>query len=148
MTCQSLFSPPPVVLAPETPVAEAVCWLLDSREPALPVVDPDGRFLGMFGFHQVVTLMLPNAARLSDEIGAVNWLTEDCATIAERLGSHAKQAVRTHMDQSPGVAADASAAQALLLLHRGAQAVAVVDVRGKLAGIITPADAIRRIRGE
>ena len=46
-SCRSIMSAPPAVLKPADSVSFALRTMVEQRLPALPVVESDGRYLGM-----------------------------------------------------------------------------------------------------
>lgn len=145
MTCHALISPPPAVLAKTDSVAHAVEQLVSHRFSTLPVVDAKGHYLGVFGVRELIALLLPRAARLGEELGELNFITDSVDDLKARLGSLGKETVSRHMAAHRSVRAETSAVEALLLLYRGDCCLPVVDGAGKLVGIVTATDAVARI---
>jgi len=145
MTCQSIIAPPPVTLETGDTVEKAVSTLLAQHFATLPVVDAQGRFAGIFGTRELIGLMLPRAARLGSDLGELNFITDNTDALKARLASQLGEPVGRHMAPHQAVRPETSLVEALLLLQRGDAFLPVVDGTGKLAGIVTAADALARI---
>ena len=57
--CRSIMSDPPAVLKPTDSVSVALQTMVRERLPALPVVDMDGRYVGMLPRSRLVALAMP-----------------------------------------------------------------------------------------
>lgn len=147
MTCRSLMVEPPAKLAPTDTVADAVTTLLASGLPALPVVDHADVLQGLFGYSQVLAMLLPAAARLGDDLGDLAYVHESIVDLQARLARHGDELVRDRMDEADAVTPNCQGMEALLLLSRGKALLAVVDDHGKLMGIITKGAALAAIKG-
>lgn len=147
MTCQSITSPPAATLARSDTVADAVAKLLSLKTPALPVVDAKGAFAGAFGLREVITMLLPRAARIGDDLGELAYVTESMGDLRQKLGALASDPVEKHMAPHRTVRPETSLVEALLLLNRGDAFLPVVDDAGKLVGIVTAGDALANIVG-
>lgn len=147
MTCQTITTPPPETLPRDATVGQAVERLLASRLPMLPVVDAKNHFVGVFGHKELLGLILPRAARLSEELQDLSFVTETVADLRARLEAVAKEQVGKHAAPHRAVRAETALIEALLLLHRGDAFLPVVDESGCLVGIATAADALARIAG-
>jgi len=66
----------PVVIKQSESVAKAMRMLLDNRLLGLPVVDGDGRYLGMFLRSRLVALLLPRIVQLEESMPEVARLME------------------------------------------------------------------------
>lgn len=145
MTCHALISPPPAVLAKTDTVAHAVEQLLSHRFTTLPVTDAKGHYLGVFGVRELIALLLPRAARLGEDLGDLNFVSDTVDDLKARLGSLGKETLSKHMAAHRSVRPETSVVEALLLLYRGECCLPVVDSAGKLLGLVTATDAVARI---
>jgi CBS-domain-containing membrane protein len=145
MTCHALITPPPAVLAKSDTVSHAVSLLIAHRFTTLPVTDANGRYAGVFGVKELIALLLPRAARLGDELGDLNFVSDTIADLQARLGSLGKEAVGRHMAAQRSVRPETAMVEALLLLYRGECCLPVVDDAGKLIGLVSATDAVARI---
>lgn len=145
MTCHALISPPPAVLAKTDTVAHAVEQLVSHRFSTLPVTDAKGHYVGVFGVRELIALVLPRAARLGEELGDLNFVSDTVDDLKARLGGLGKEAISKHMAAHRSVRPETSVVEALLLLYRGECCLPVVDSAGKLLGLVTATDAVARI---
>lgn len=145
MNCQSIISPPPTVLETSDTVAKAAVALLAQSYATLPVVDGQGRFVGIFGARELIKLMLPRAVRLGNDLSDLSFVSDTIADLKARLDSQAGELVDKHMAPHQTVRPETSLVEALLLLHRGDAFLPVVEDSGRLVGIVTAAEALVRI---
>ena len=75
-TCGAIMTTKPAVIKQSESVAKAMRMLLDNRLLGLPVVDGDGRYLGMFLRSRLVALLLPRIVQLEESMPEVARLVE------------------------------------------------------------------------
>jgi len=97
MTCQEIMdSDPPVLLGTDT-VSKALDLFLERRYLALPVVDNDRHYLGLFAKSRLFGLMLPSIVALEDLLPKIARLTDlayfsdDLDDLRERFRELAKR---------------------------------------------------------
>ncbi|MBC7907373.1 MAG: CBS domain-containing protein [Rhodospirillaceae bacterium] len=147
MTCQSIISPAPTVLDPSDTVAKAATALLAQSYATLPVVDGQGRFVGIFGARELIGLLLPRAVRLGNDLGDLGFVSDGITDLSARLAAQSGETVGKHMAPHQTVRPETSLVEALLLLYRGDAFLPVIEDSGKLVGIVTAVDALARISG-
>ncbi len=147
MTCRTLMMTPSATLTPEDTVATALARLGNGIAPSLPVIDADGRFLGLFGRREALALMLPRAASLGGDEEELAWMDESLHDFGRRLTALAAQPVASHLVQPVTLGPDDGAAEAVRLLSRGAPLVPVVDGDGRLLGVIAAYSILARATG-
>lgn len=81
---QKMMFTDPVTLHPADTVEKGLTLLKDNRLRVLPVVDSDGKFVGMFGIQEILEHVVPLAGVYSESIGFAVGAAPD---IAERLRS-------------------------------------------------------------
>lgn len=139
-TCGAVAHPLPATLSPEMPLAAARALLLRHGEPALPVLDSEGRPVGVLSMAVLVavggaaTRPLPARARRATAL----LFGRDTAPTVAGLVEMEFVAVR---DNAP-------LAALLARFHDGAQQVYVVDAEGRLNGIVRPGDLLAGLGGE
>jgi CBS domain-containing protein len=67
-TAGEAMSAPPVTIGPARPVAEAAATMIDERVNRLPVIDGDGRLLGIVTRADLVRAFVRSDAELAEEI--------------------------------------------------------------------------------
>lgn len=139
-TCGALAHPVPALLAPDMPLSAARALLLRHDVPALPVVDADGRALGVLSMASLVAVggnasrPLPARAKRAtallfgrDAVPTVAGLVEDDFVAVKR---------------------EAPVSTLLARFRNGAQQVFVVDREGRLVGMVRPGDLLAGLDGE
>jgi CBS domain-containing protein len=126
------------LLREDMTVEEAVGVILDSGLPALPVVDRDGAFAGIFGEREFMAALFPGYVR---ELRFAGFVSKSLDEALEKRAACRREAVGRHMNtEHVDVPADASDVQVAetFLHHR----VLIVPVRqgGRVVGVITRND--------
>ncbi|RME72045.1 MAG: CBS domain-containing protein [Chloroflexi bacterium] len=126
---------------PDTPLADAVEMLLDKVYRTLPVVDGEGRPVGIVTDGD----LLKRASLLA--VSAQRQLTRDELTAELRRLRQSGQTVADVMTRNPVlITASASLAEAVGQLQKhGIKRLPVVDAEGRLVGIISRADILRAL---
>lgn len=138
MSCQELMNANPPVLSRGDTVASALAKLREEKRMSLPVVDASGKYLGLFGAHQILMLAMPKAAMADDE-QPLAFISESIKDIESRLASVAKHTVERYMDTEIQLLTPQTAAiETLHLLYLHREDLPVVDPNTKkLLGIVT-----------
>lgn len=155
-TCQSVMTDQPVVIHRNDTIQKALQVLLQHKLLALPVVDDDGRFVGMFLRSQLVALLLPRIVQMESkipEIGRlleVGFLTDTIEDTQSRFRTFADKPVGDYTQtDSPRVRPDTPIINAVLLLYRTRTYLPVVDeATGRLLGVVSTWDVLARIAGD
>jgi len=137
-----LLRPAPLARVDE-PVGAVLQRMLDAGLPALPVVDDDERFCGIFGEREFVEALFPRYLREMHGAAFVGRSLEDA--LEKRMVCR-DEAVGRHMNtEHIDVRADYSDTQiAEIFLHHRVLLVPVVD-GGRVQGVITRNDFVRRL---
>jgi CBS domain-containing protein len=124
-------------------VGDATRAVLDSGLPALPVLDGDGRFAGIFGEREFLGAIFPAYLKELKYAGFVRRGLEDAL---EKRRECRTEPVSAYMNtEHIDVGADFSDAQvAEIFLHHRVLLVPVVDGRG-VVGVITRSDFFRSV---
>jgi len=153
VTCRSVMDASPAMLAPATTVAMAVQTLLDKRLLAMPVVNEEGRYLGMFRKVQVIASVLPQVVVHDDRLNPVarmidaGLLGENLRDVRIRFSAIAGDPVSLHVDKdAPVLHPDQSLVAALFYLYRGHNFLPVVDAaNNRLLGVVSTWDVLESI---
>jgi len=125
-------------VAPATPVKEIVRRLAERRVSALPVVDLEGRVLGVVS--EADLLLKEGRGILADPPRRF----EPASRRTERIKSGATVAADLMTAPALTIAPEAAVAEAAQVMRdRGVKRLVVVDERDRLVGIISRADVIR-----
>lgn len=149
--CRSIMSAPPAVLKPTDSVSFALRTMVEQRLPALPVVESDGRYLGMLPRSQLIALAMPRVLSHEDEkhplshMLQVGFIQESLADLQARMDAVANEPLSRHLDtEVPVLSPDTPLMNAILYLYRQRNILPVVD-NGKLVGIVSVWDVLGRI---
>jgi hypothetical protein len=100
-TCRSILTPQPIVLQRIDPVKKAVSLFLDHRMLGIPVVDPSGRYVGMFVRSTLIAMLLPRVLSTEEhtpEIGHlidVGFISDTLEDARERFARVARRSSGT-----------------------------------------------------
>jgi CBS domain-containing protein len=136
----------PATVSPDTPVEQIVAVLRDHGIPGVPVVDGDGRCVGIVTEADLVLpddqgdLHLPHYINL---FGGTVFL-EPLGRYEQRLRKAFASTAEDMMTREPDtVAPDATAKEAARLIHdTGHNRLPVVDEDGRLVGVVTRLDVL------
>jgi len=131
-------------------ISEAARVLLGHKLSTLPVVDSNGRYLGMFSMNRLFSLLLPKAVLIEGGISDLGFLPDPMETLCERMREHGSESVlRVLAEDMPVVHPETPLLEVVLLLYRGENDIPVVDgANGRLLGMIAGADLLRRVCGD
>jgi len=77
MSCAAIMTPNPLTLSEDDSVAAAVERLIDSHNTTLPVVDAEGRYAGMFGLYDLLSLVVPRVALAGNLLANLRFIGSD-----------------------------------------------------------------------
>jgi CBS domain-containing protein len=127
-----------VTVGPDASLKEVASLLAQHRISGLPVVDGEGRVLGVVSETDIVQ---KEAQEPQPASGLLRWLDVDSGRLSAKLGAHtageamSSPAVTIEADRSVNAAAS-------LMLDQGCKRLPVTDA-GRLAGILSRADLVR-----
>ncbi|MCP5365638.1 MAG: CBS domain-containing protein [Hyphomicrobiales bacterium] len=143
----------PPVLLPSDTVADALEQLLERRYLALPVVDAEKRYLGLFARSRLFSLMLPSIVALEDMVPRIAQLTDlaylsdDLDDLRARFDALRDRPVADYADRkAPTLSPDSPLMAAILLVYRTRNFVPVVDESKHLVGIVSTWDVLAKLR--
>jgi CBS domain-containing protein len=149
--CRSIMSEPPAVLKPSDTIGSALQTMVRLLVPALPVVDPGGRYLGMLPRSRLIALAMPGLLSHEDErhplglLRDVGFISDTLADLQERLDAVANDPVTQHLDtEVPVLHPDTPLMNAMLILYRQRNILPVVE-DGRLLGVVSVWDLLARI---
>ena len=139
----------PTLRADET-VAAAAMRLAELKVSSLPGVDRESRYVGMFGVHVLLCLLVPRVALAGNVLPNLRFIGENMAALREAFHGLASLTVGEVADTSAPTLNPATPeidAFRLFCQHHGAIAVIEPETR-KLAGVVSGHDAMRIIAGK
>lgn len=142
-TAASIMDPSPTTVRPNDPIGTAVRHIMEHRYRNLPVIDDEGRYLGIFGVNCLLRLLLPKAAVMKGGLEGVSFVRGTLADLHERLRELENQPVSVCMSEDvASVPPDEPLVETLLLLYRTKTSIPVVSPdTGRLLGMISYWDA-------
>lgn len=143
----SVMNPHPTVLRPTDIIDTAVKYIMKYRYRNLPVVDEQGRYLGIFGVNCLLRSVLPKATVIDQGVDSVPFIQDNLSDLHNRLREMENQPVSMCMSTDIAtVTPETPLVETLLVLHRTRTSIPVVDGNdGKLVGMISYWDAGERI---
>ena len=125
-------------------IRTAVQRVLDSRLPALPVLDAQGRFAGIFGEREFMQALFPGYVGTLKGASFVGRSVED---VLEKRAICAQEPVSQHFnDERIAVDENFSDVQvAEVFLHHRVLIVPVLDGDRRVTGVLTRADFFRAL---
>jgi CBS domain-containing protein len=142
---RDIMDPDPATVPPDTPVEEVVQMLRDHELPGLPVVDADGRCVGIVTEADLILpddegdLHIPHYINL---FGGTIFL-EPLSRFEERLRKAFASKAEDMMTRDPDVVApDTDVREAARLIHESGHNRLPVVENGRLVGVVTRVDVL------
>lgn len=139
MTARLLMNTKPTVLKQSDSIGKAVRMIMEHRYRNIPVVDDVGRYLGVFGVHCMVRMILPRAVTMDRGLSSIPFVTETLVDLRRRLHDIEDLPVMIGMTHdAPVVAPDTELLETLMTLNRTRTSIPVVEpATGRLVGVIS-----------
>ena len=146
-TASSLMDPNPSVLHPSDRIGTAIGTIMEHRYRRLPVIDDEGRFVGVFGVSCLLRLMMPKAVVMEKGLESAPFVRESLADLHRRLEQVKDEPISLCMhEEMVRVSPDTPALETLLTLYKTRASLPVVEPEsGKLVGVISYFDVASRI---
>ena len=146
---REIMTSPAITLLPDATVEDAINLLVESSISGAPVVDADGRLVGLLDDDDLIVSEARLHAPTTIEIlGAYIPLPGDLRRFNDEVRQALGRTVEEVMDDEPAaLGEDATVEDAATLLHdRGVSRLPVVDADGKVIGIVTKGDLLKALR--
>jgi CBS domain-containing protein len=150
MTVAKIMNPKPIVLNSSETVRDAIRRMMEKKVRSFPVVDGDGRYLGMFSLHRVLGMLLPRVATMDEEREMdLSFISDTVEHLKEKLADIGNDSVSGFMERDRKVAhPDTPLVEGVLLLYRlGANIPVVERDSGRLAGLLSPWEVLNQVAG-
>jgi CBS domain-containing protein len=132
-----------VTAGPEASVRELAAIMLERRISGMPVVDGNGRVLGIVSEGDLIRRPEIETDRV--KLGWLRLLLSDEARALDFVKSHGRKAREVMTQPAICVAADTPLVEVVRLMERHRVKRLPVMERGKLAGLVTRADLLRAL---
>jgi len=144
------MDPDPTVLRDTDTIEAAAERIMAHRYRSLPVVDDQGRYLGIIGVNCMLRLVLPKAAVMDKGLTNVPYMSTALDELRARLRNVVDEPVTTCLDtKATTVDPETSTLDTLLTLYRTKTALPVVEkATGRLVGVISYFDVGKKIMGQ
>jgi len=149
MSCEKIMIRNPKSVREDDTIGMAAREIVENHCISLPVVDADGRCVGLFGIFDLLALLVPRVAVIGNLLPNLQFLSDDDEVMrqkfAELRNSPLKRAVNR---EAARVHPDTPLIEAIRLLCRNHLTIPVVDEEtDRLVGVISYWDAARYIIG-
>ena len=146
-TARHVMDPNPSVLRETDRIADGARIIMKNRYRNLPVVDGEGRYLGIFGVSFLLRLVLPKAVLVEQGLRTVPYVRDTLKDLRQRLAKMEDLEVGCCLEEDvPVVNPDTPLVETLLILYRNRCSLPVVEPEnGKLLGMISYFDVGDRI---
>jgi CBS domain-containing protein len=147
MFAESIMDPAPTSLKPTHKIRAAAECIMEKRYRAVPVIDDDGTYLGVFGVNCLLRQVIPRAAIIEDGLDNLAFVNETLADLHQRFREIEDKPVSFCMTQdAPTVHPDTPLVETLLVLYRNKSSLPVIEREtGKLVGMISYWDVGEKI---
>lgn len=149
MSCTAIMNKTPIILQEQENVADAASKLVSHDFTSLPVVDAQGRYVGMFGIYDLLSLLVPRVALAGDLMSNLRFIADDPEELRRRYAEVKNWRIAEVANRNaPTLDPDSPEVEAVRLFCRNHVSLPVVDREsGRVTGIVSCWDAIRAILG-
>ena len=139
MTARLVMNSNPTVLRSSDKISVAAEYIMARRFRRIPVVDEDGRYIGVFGINCLLRLVLPKAVLMKDGLDSASFIKTTLSDLHHRFDEVKDEPVALCMtDEAHIVAPDTPLIETLRILYRHMGSLPVVDPDdGRLLGVIS-----------
>ena len=146
-TASSIMDPHPSVLHPDDRVGPAIDTIMKNRYRRLPVIDDEGRFVGVFGVSCMLRLAMPKVVGMDKGLDSVPFVRDSLSDLHRRLEKVKDDPISMCMhEEMVRVSPDTPILETLLTLYKTRASLPVVDPEtGILVGVISYFDVGEKI---
>ncbi|MEO8674505.1 MAG: CBS domain-containing protein [Casimicrobiaceae bacterium] len=129
-------------------VADATRRMLEHRVSDLPVIDAEGKFVGMFKLDRLLAGLLPAAALVGYGVPDLTFVSDDLDDLRENMRALDTRPVRDFaVTPERVVHSDTAPLEMVLQLYRGANSLPVVERdSGRLVGVVSARDVLAALQ--
>ncbi len=147
MSCADIMTPNPRYVREDDTIGEAAREIIEHTYINLPVVDAEGRLVGLFGIYDLLALLVPRVAVIGNLLPNLRFMSDDDSELHRKYLSLKDNPVRRAVNREAArVYADTPLIEAIRLFCLNHTTIPVVE-RGsdRLVGMISYWDAARHI---
>lgn len=147
MRCDSIMTPDPHRLRDTDTVGHATDILIAHRQLSLPVIDAEGRYVGMFGADELAALIVPRVALAGSVATNLRFIGEDMRPLVDRYRELRDQPVSQVADKNAvALPPQTEVIEAFRMFCRNRAPLAVVDPANRnLLGVAHYWDVMKAI---
>lgn len=125
-------------------VADATRRMLEHRVSDLPVVDAEGKFVGMFKLDRLLAGLLPAAAIVGYGMPDLTFVSDDLDDLRDKMRAIDTRPVRDFaVTPERVVHPDTAPLEMVLQLYRGANSLPVIEREsGRLVGVVSAREVL------
>jgi len=144
MACKHAIISEVTSFKPGMKIAEAMESLEEHHIRTAPVIDENGKLLGMFGYHTLLMGLLPVSVTMEDGLQRLDFVIGAAPTIARKLKKIKDKTIETAMDEKPYVVHPLMPIwEAIRILVKHGSPIPVVEEKtGTFIGLITEQSAL------
>ncbi len=148
MSCATIYRTEFPSLKGDDVVGEATRRMLTSFVTDLPVVDDDGRLIGILKLERLLASLLPKGALIGFGMDDLRFVSDSLDHLRKQMRAVADTPVRQLMVKAEHVVhPDTSPVEIVLLLYRGASNVPVVEPdTNRLVGMVSARDVLSALQ--
>lgn len=149
MTCASIMTHNPKSVTESETIGRAAAEIIAHRYVNLPVIDRQGRLVGLFGVYDLLALMVPRVAIIGNLLPNLRFMSDNMDDLYAKFEELRNAPIRRAINREPVVVyPETPVIEAIRLFCRNHLTLPVVEKESrKLAGIISYWDAAQAIMG-
>lgn len=146
-TASNIMDPQPSVLHPDDRIGPAIDTIMKNRYRRLPVIDDEGRFVGVFGVSCMLRLLMPKAVVMEKGLESAPFVRDSLSDLHRRLEKVKDEPISICMhEEMVRVSPDTPILETLLTLYKTRASLPVVDPEtGILVGVVSYFDVGEKI---
>jgi CBS-domain-containing membrane protein len=147
MSCAEIMSRDPVFIRESESIGAGARKIVEHCYINLPVVDAQGKFVGLFGIYDLLALLVPRVAVIGNLLPNLRFMGEDVGDLRKTFAEIKDRPVRHAVNREAArVHPDTPLAEAIRLFCHNHTTLPVVERdSGKLAGMISYWDTAKLI---
>ena len=149
MSCAAIMDSSPLTIHADESVADAVAKLLAQHNTNLPIVDAEGRYAGVFGIYDLLSLLVPRVALAGNLMSNLRFVIDDPGDLRRKFQEvKGRRVAEVANRNAPTLAPDLPEVEAFRLFCRSQNSLPVIEKEtGRVLGVVSCWDAVRALAG-